>query len=434
MMKMNMKMKINVLAYMQAFACCFASAGLGAQTLNDVVQKAVADYPSVLAAKSKVAVSQADIDRARAAHYPQLAYGFTRSQYSSSGLPSSVEQESNTPTLKMNLWSGGRIEADADRAKALTLNSELALAATLDDVALLATEAYISWAKAVALYALGQKNLDEHRVTFDDIRKIVQIDSGRRIDLEQAQVRLDNAQLSVIQRQTDVSQAEERLRRMWKGSLPSKPLGVSDATDPKLNGAMAVMPDNLWQALQSVNDDLPVIAQQVAQVKAAEASVRMSKGNYWPTVDLSVTRQLNTSSLPYQQDTFSQIQLNMPLYNGGATSAQVTSAQKQLESQNFLLDDVRLQAREKVAVAWQEWKNTQARAQQVGKQSATSDKVVDGYRQQFRLGRRQLLDLLNIQAESFGYQSSTVQSEYDEKIARARLLAATGVLAKRFTQ
>lgn len=429
-----MKMKINVLACMQAFTWCCASAGLGAQTLSDVVQKAVADYPSVLAAKSKVAVNQADIDRARAAHYPQLAYGFTKSQYSSGALPSSVEQESNTPTLKMNLWSGGRIEADADRAKAMTLNSELALAATLDDVALLATEAYINWAKAVALYALGQKNLEEHRVTFDDIRKIVQIDSGRRIDLEQAQVRLDNAQLSVIQRQTDVSQAEERLRRMWKGNLPSKPLGVADVADPKLNGPMAAMPENLWQALQSVNDDLPVIAQQVAQVKAAEASVRMSKANYWPTVDVSVTRQLNTASLPYQQDTFSQVQLNMPLYNGGATSAQVTAAQKQLESQNFSLDDVRLQAREKVAVAWQEWKNTQARAQQVGKQSATSDKIVEGYRQQFRLGRRQLLDLLNIQAETYGYQSSTVQSEFDEKIARARLLAATGVLAKRFTQ
>jgi adhesin transport system outer membrane protein len=65
-------------------------------------------------------------------------------------------------------------------------------------------------------------------------------------------------------------------------------------------------------------------------------------------------------------------------------------------------------------------------------QAQVGDKVVDGYRQQFRLGRRQLLDLLNIQAEAFGYQSSATTAFYDEQVARARLLAATGDLAKRF--
>ena len=52
---------------------------------------------------------------------------------------------------------------------------------------------------------------------------------------------------------------------------------------------------------------------------------------------------------------------------------------------------------------------------------------------QFRLARRQLLDLLNIQAEAFSYQSAATAAFYDEQVMRARLLAATGELAKRFT-
>jgi outer membrane protein TolC len=60
------------------------------------------------------------------------------------------------------------------------------------------------------------------------------------------------------------------------------------------------------------------------------------------------------------------------------------------------------------------------------------EKVVDGYRQQFRLARRQLLDLLNIQAEAFGYQSAATSAYYDEQIARTRLLASMGDLARRF--
>lgn len=55
-----------------------------------------------------------------------------------------------------------------------------------------------------------------------------------------------------------------------------------------------------------------------------------------------------------------------------------------------------------------------------------------GYRLQFRLARRQLLDLLNIQAEAFSYQSAAKTAFYDEQVARARLLATTGNLAARF--
>ena len=57
-----------------ALGFCIAG-GVQAQSLNDVVRKAIVDYPSVAAAKSKVEVNRADIDRARAAHYPQLTYG-----------------------------------------------------------------------------------------------------------------------------------------------------------------------------------------------------------------------------------------------------------------------------------------------------------------------------------------------------------------------
>ena len=65
-------------------------------------------------------------------------------------------------------------------------------------------------------------------------------------------------------------------------------------------------------------------------------------------------------------------------------------------------------------------------------QSRVGELVVEGYRQQFRLARRQLLDLLNIQAESFNYQSAAMTAFYDEQVARVRLLAVMGDLAKRF--
>lgn len=405
-----------------------------AQTFTEVVQNALTIYPSMLSAKAKTDAQRSDIDRARAAHMPQVSYGFARSQYANTELPASIKPNASTPSVRLNLWSGGRIEADARRAEALTQGSESQEALTRDDVALLAAEAYINWARALDMFGLATKNVTSLKVTLDDIQKIVDVDTGRRIDLEQAQVRMDNATLTKLQRQTELNQARQRLSRFWQGQLPVKPEGLKETL--AATGRLGQVPQTLEQVMDMVSDDLPSVAQQKAQVQAAEAAVSLARGQYWPTVDLTATRQLNPVvsgfSTTYKEDTFTQVQVNMPLYSGGATSAGVRTAVSQLTAAQNGLEEARLLAREKAAVAYQEWVNAQGRAIQGESQARVGDKVVEGYRLQFRLARRQLLDLLNIQAEAFGYQSAATTAFYDEQIARARMLAAMGDLAKRF--
>lgn len=415
-----------------ALGLCLMVSQSHAQSFNEVVKNALQLYPSVAAATAKTEAARADIDRARAAHYPQISYGFARNSYANGELPSTLQANAQSPSVKLNLWSGGRIEADARRSEALTLGSQFQESSTRDDVASLAAEAYINWARSLALFDIASKNLSAHQVTLDDISKIVSIDAGRRIDYEQAKVRLDNAALSKIQRQTELAQARQRLSRFWPGALPAGPNGLKEAV--QADGSLGRLPASLSEALGKVTDDLPSVAQQKAQVKAAEAAVSMARGQYWPTVDVQATRQLNLSGKePYQQDTFTQVQLNMPLYNGGATSAQVSAAVKQLQASQSGLEEAQLLAKEKIGFAYQDWASAKSRADQGAAQVRVGEQVVEGYRLQFRLARRQLLDLLNIQAEAFNYQSAATAAFYDEQVMRARLLAATGELAKRFT-
>jgi outer membrane protein, adhesin transport system len=431
----NMKLKhLSLKTTVGAALIWGAVAPAYAQTFSEVVQSAIAMYPTIVAAKAKTEAQRADIDRARAAHMPQISYGFARSKYANTDLPASIHKDTRSPSVRFNLWSGGRIEADAERAEALTYGNEQQEALTRDDVALQAAEAYINWARAVDMFELASKNLESHRITLDDIQKIVDVDTGRRIDLEQAQVRMDNASLSKLQRQTELSQARVRLARFWQGSLPAKPMGLKEAVQP--TGRLGPVPQTLEEVNELVSDDLPAIAQQKAQVKAAEAALTVAKGQYWPTVDLTSTRQLNPvtvgNTLQYKEDTFTQVQLNMPLYSGGATDAGIRTAMGQLTAAQSTLDEARMLAREKAGLAYQEWVNAQGRAIQGESQARVGDKVVEGYRLQFRLARRQLLDLLNIQAEAFNYKSSATTAFYDEQVARARLLATMGDLAKRF--
>ncbi len=400
-----------------------------AQTLPAVVSRALQDYPSILSANAKTAAARSDIARARSGHYPQIGVTATANAYASSTPLAPNQRLSWPPTTKLNLWSGGKIEADTQRSEALTRAAEFQQANTLEDVAQQAAEAYLNWAKSADLYNLAVRNVNSHRETLEDIRKIAEVDKGRRVDYEQALVRMENATLTLQQRKSDFSQAIQRMTRYWTGPLDARPSGLDDVVSSV--GPLGRIPLTMSGAMDMVSNELPVIAQAQAQVQAAEAAVRMAKGQHWPTIDLAVSRQAATSIT--REEVLTQLQLNAPLYSGGSTSAAVEAAMGQLKAAQFALDEARLVAREKAALAWQEWASAQSRAITGNAQSDVGDKLVESYRQQFRVARRSLLELLNMQADAFGYRSSARTAFHDERIARVRLLASTGDLARRFT-
>ncbi len=404
------------------------SINLQAQTLPEVVNQALQAYPSIQAAAAQTSAARADIARARSAHYPQLGMSATANAYSSGVFPSGTSRTALSPTAKLNLWSGGKIEAEVERAQALTQAAEFSEASTLDDVAQLAAEAYLNWAKTADLYSLAVHNVNAHQDTLSDIRKIVEVDKGRRADYEQALVRMESAQLAMQQRKSDFTQAIQRVQRFWRTDMDARPVGVDKAVAQ--TGPLGNIPDTLAQAMAMVSPQLPAIAQARAKVLAAQAAVRVAKGQQWPTVDFTVSRQQNSAT--GRLEALSQLQVNAPLYNGGGSTAAVEAAVGQLKAAEFAQEEAQILAREKVALAWQEWASAKGRAATGSKQSLVGDKLVDAYRQQFRIAKRSLLDLLNVQADAFGYRTAAQAAFHDERLARVRLLAAAGDLANRF--
>ena len=67
-------------------------------------------------------------------------------------------------------------------------------------------------------------------------------------------------------------------------------------------------------------------------------------------------------------------------------------------------------------------------ARQFAQQAVANARVVQSYRDQFELGRRTLLDVLDAQNEDFVTRSNTINSEYLEMLAMYRLLALQGDL------
>lgn len=404
--------------------CCFGfaivSISVGmcvrAQNLHEAVMIALSQYPAILAAQSKINAADSDIIRAQGAHWPQVAWTGTYNAYNSGNVPNNWIQ---SPTVSMNIWSGWRIQSDVERSRSLADASRQQERITRDDVALQSTEGYLNWAHQLELVRLARENLASHQKIFGDISKIIEIDPGRGVDQSQARVRFENAKLTLQQREADLISAEQRLNRMLLGKMPTVPSGIDYA--PGLS------PSSAQQALTYVNETHPVIAQYRAQVFAAEAAVRNARAQFSPTVNVTYGKQTYQGTA--QGDYLAQLVVSVPLFDGGTAYGATGAAQGNLQAIEFNLKESELIIRERIASFWADWVSAKNRKVLGISQAKTAQSLVDGYKMQFQVGRRSLLDLLNVQSDLFTYQTNAENAAYEARIARARIMAAIGKLA-----
>ena len=390
-----------------------------AQDMREAVRIAIQQYPSILAAQANQRGANADIQRAQGAHWPQIAWSGTYNSYNAPGVPNNWIQ---SPTVSVNLWSGGKIQADVEQSRARADSAQQQVDITRDQVALVAIQGYLNWARSLEMVRIAQENLAAHKQIYQFIATIVQVDVGREVDLQQAKGRLDNAALALEQNEAALADAIARLSRMLMGSTPPKPENYEQIA--------GVLPANLEEAQSYTGDTNPIIAQQLALVRAAKANLRSAQSQHSPQVNATYGKQTNQGTA--QGDYVAQLTVTVPIFQGGSIYGATQVAQAQIEAAEHNLRDTQLNLNESLRRSWSNWKSAENRIKTSSGQVKSGVTVLNGYWQQYRIGRRQILDLLNAQNDLFNYQINQVAAKFDALNYRATIMANIGRLASSY--
>lgn len=409
---------IRTTPLMIALATALAASGIAAQSLDDAIRQALADYPALRAASFTLESARAEIDRAKGALMPTVSLNASANHIDNN--PQSQSRVA-TPWVTWSAPINGRVDADVQRTESSARAAQAKLQVTRDDIALQVSEAWLGVVRGRQLVLLARSNVAEHEAILGDVRKIVAIDAGRSLDLTQAQVRLDAAQSSLVIRQTELTQARERLSRFFRA-------GGDDSRFEAYPPLPRPVPAGEQQAISTI--DSPALVQARAQVDEAQAKVLGATRLKNPTLDFTVGRQylgmVNGTHL------VAAAQLSLPIYQGGQIDAAVRSATAQLAAAEDTLRELEMVVRERVRLGYADWNSARGRLTIATQQRESGVRLVSGYREQFRLARRTLLDLLNIQSELASYQQSEALAHYDERITQYRISAAMGHLAESF--
>lgn len=316
-----------------------------------------------------------------------------------------------------------RDEARAKRYEKLARYYEFEVAS--QDIALSATEAYVNTVLFQRLVQYAEQNYVVHRQVYNKIAERAAGGVSQRVDLEQATARLALAESNLLTEVTNLHDTRAEFQRIV-GLLPAKTLPLP--TMPE-----SALPVSRDEALALAYKNSPEVNRAVEELRASREASNATRGNLYPRFDLRYRneRESNTDGILGDFDLEAiEVVMNFNLYRGGADSARRREASSRYYSAVELRKDACLTVRRETVVAFNDVDVLRRQVAYLGQQLEAQDRTRRAYNDQFDIGQRTLLDLLDSQNEFFNTQRALISAQTQLLSSQARTLAQIGALTR----
>ncbi len=388
-------------------------------SLPDAMEKAILRNPEVLARLHDYQAADAERDIARGGYFPRVdLQGYTGRERRDT--PTTVPTSYNRPGYQLQLrqlvFDGFATRNDVKRLGFARATRYFELLSTTDDTAYEAARAYLDVLRYRELSGLAQENWAIHKETVDQIERRVKAGVGRRVDLEQAFGRLALAQSNWLTEGSNLHDVSQRYQRVV-GEAPADVLENPPVFSNQLPGEQ----DLLRQAIT----DNPGFRAAVANIRASRANIDVQRANYSPTVEVRASTGMDKNLLGVTGETNTnavQVLMNWNLFKGGADDARIRQSHEQLYNATDLRDKACRDIRQQTTIAWNDVKKLKEQLIYLEQHQLSTEKARDAYRQQFDIGQRSLLDVLNTENELFEAKRASTRARFDLIQAELRVL------------
>ena len=319
------------------------------------------------------------------------------------------------------------LSARIEQQEAQSLVADWALTDVREQLIRRTVDLYVELIRNTRLTTLARDNLRLHRQYVARIKEIARTDLGRASDLPMAQARVALAESALSSRLARL----ESVRVQWVqlSTFSSPDLVATASGQGLLPVPMARLAENLDAAVADALNSSPQIQQARAEVAAARAGVSGARGQYLPRLALQVR---STSGQDYggvqgdQRSGYAGVQVDWLLPAGPSAVYANRAAQEAEITARHALDVLEQQIKAGVETQWYELLAALSARQTFKQYVYSAEEVVKAYNEQFRIGRRSLLDVLNAENELFTARSNSESAQWDAVAASWRLLALRG--------
>ena len=399
-----------------------------AQELNDIVADSIQAHPEILEQVHVFRQVDRDRDIAASGWRPSVDLQASTGRYETeSPFTQNIQRDYNSSRAELsvtqNLFNGFDTTYQQEQTEAQLQSALFEIFDTADNIALDTVQAFVDVLRQQKLVELATSNVSNHERILSQIRERSESGVGRRSELQQTEGRVASAHASLIGQQNNLQDAESGLHE-----LLGRYIVASRLEDPE-------MPELPGQALDELIDIAlqkhPAIKVANYNVNATLADASRARSNNYPKLDLQLAKEVGNdiSGLDGTLDEMRLIlNLSYNLYRGGADRATESKKISAVHQNKEFSRKVQRQVINTLRLAWAA---DQSLTQQMGFLDAHIEKsreTVESYGEEFFIGQRDLIDLLNAENELNSAQNQHANAYYDALSARYRILEGVGIL------
>lgn len=404
-----------------------------AMTLTEAIQSTLQYHPEISQSVNSRLTADEELKFARGGYLPSvdLLLGYGRENTDSPSTRSIGDHNDETMSrgdaeirLRQMLFDGFGTPNEVKRNEANVNSKAFRILGTSETAALRTVEVYLDVLKRREMVTLAKNNLQAHQRIGDQIRLRSERGVGSTADNDQAIARLALAQNNLYTEEVNLADAEANFYSAT-GRMPDQ---LETPSTVK-----ADVPPDLLAARQTMITDNPLLKSAQADVNAAESQYEAAKAPFYPRFDLELAQAANNNvdgDEGHYNYWEAQVVMRYNLFNGMRDKAHLNATSHQIDESKDVRNNALRLLNENLSLAWDAMENSRKQTQPAREYADYTRKVREAYQQQFTLGQRTLLDLLDSENELFTANRRYTDVRYTEEYSMYRVIASMGALLK----
>ncbi|WP_238475226.1 TolC family protein [Sphingomonas cavernae] len=320
------------------------------------------------------------------------------------------------------IYDSGVRSSELKRQASRTDGAALRVEERSEFVALNVSRQYLDYLLQQRIVAASEDNVAFHQGLTNDLREGVAKGSISIADQQQAEERLQSARVRRTEAQEELVNAAIAFRTLTGLSIEQVSM------PPSLR---ASLPPSLAEAVEGARDKNPRVREAMADIDAAHAMVDKARAEMYPVLSVEGTGRVGDDVDGFRgrtEDLQARVVLRWNAFDGNINRNKVQEMVRRSSEARFRMHQLQREAEEDVRRAWNRWEQQGTLVTELEQQSRVTDDLLLSYREQFNVGRRSLLDVLDSQNTRYNVQVRTETARFAQIFSEYQVLAATNAL------
>ncbi|MGD9807874.1 MAG: TolC family protein [Deferribacterales bacterium] len=400
-----------------------------AMGLQDMIGEVSRNNPSVKEKLKYYNSVYQEYEKAKGGYLPRLdLYGGVGHEWVSNSNTDYEERDSDVYqariVLQQDIFTGFGVQNEVKKEYAKLNSAKYTYFNEVNEVAFETATQYISAVKSLQMFDFSNELLKKQQVYIDMIQDRVDQGMDLASDLERA-----NAKVAGMLADNLMKENVHRAALIKLSKLLGRYIEGNELIRPDFD--IANIPASLQDGMVTLKNENPMLVSAKYDIDYQKFNHKESKKEYFPRIYAEFSHDINDNMSGvdgFERETRAMLMMDFNLFNG---TKDVDEAKKNVSLYHKSVDAKNRVSRDLASdyqLTWSAHRLLMKQISYLQKNKNALEKVLKSYKSEFKIGKRKLIDIMNLENEIFAVDGKITEARYDALLFKYKLLYTLGTL------